>query len=473
MSSPGIRSPRAIVAVLVTGGLSVAVMMTLVIPLMPEFPKLLGVSHDDASWLVTVTLLTSVVATPSLGRMADMYGKRRMLLVSLAAMAVGSLIGAIGGTFATLLIARTLQGLAIAFVPVGMSIMRDVLPAKRLPSAVALVSSTIGVGAAIGLPLSGILYANLGWKSVFWLTFMVGAALFIAVPLIIPASAKPSGGRFDALGAVLLGGGLGSLLLAITKGDAWGWTGTATLITFAVSVALFSVWIPWERRVANPLVDLYSMSRAPVMLTNIASFTVGFGLYCNLLATSQLFELDPASGFGFGLTAEQAGIAMIPTGLGMMILAPVSAIVTNRFGPAITLLTGGLVFAVTYLLRIFTSTSVLMVALGSLIVAGGIAFAHAPQPVIIMRSVPASETSAANSLNTVLRSGGTSTSSATVVAVLASTAIMVDGEKVPSSTGFAWVFALSAAAGLVCAGLGIALLRIRSGSGAQSLHTNV
>lgn len=121
--------------VLTLCGMVVSLQQTLVIPLLPDLPAILDVSAGDASWLVTATLLTGAVATPTVSRMADMYGKRKMLLLALSVMTVGSLIAALGGNFPSMLIGRAMQGFGASLIPVGMSVMRDRLPKEKLSGA--------------------------------------------------------------------------------------------------------------------------------------------------------------------------------------------------------------------------------------------------------------------------------------------------------------------------------------------------
>ena len=166
---PRRKSPTwAIIAVLSLCGTVVALQQTMVIPLLPDFPAILGVSPDDASWLVTATLLTAAVATPIMSRLADMFGKRLMMILCMVAMTAGSVVAALGHLFLTVIIGRSLQGFAAALIPIGISIMRDELPKEKVGSAVALMSATLGIGSALGLPLSGIIYENLGWQAIFW-----------------------------------------------------------------------------------------------------------------------------------------------------------------------------------------------------------------------------------------------------------------------------------------------------------------
>ena len=131
----------ATMAILTSCGMLVSLQQTLVIPLLPDLPEILNVSADDASWLVTATLLAGAVATPIVSRMADMYGKRKMLLVSLAVMTVGSLIAALGANFPAMLLGRAMQGFGASLIPVGMSIMRDQLPREKLAGGIALVEA--------------------------------------------------------------------------------------------------------------------------------------------------------------------------------------------------------------------------------------------------------------------------------------------------------------------------------------------
>src|SRR5947209_20457 len=136
------RPTGAIIAVLCLAGTTVSLQQTLVVALLPSFAQLLGVSGDDISWLITATLLTSAVATPVVARLADMYGKRLMMIICIVVMTTGSLLAALSsGSFALLIVGRALQGFAAALIPVGISIMRDELPRERVSSAVALMSA--------------------------------------------------------------------------------------------------------------------------------------------------------------------------------------------------------------------------------------------------------------------------------------------------------------------------------------------
>ncbi|CAN7572196.1 MFS transporter [Arthrobacter sp. LjRoot14] len=447
-------SPGAITAALALSGTVVALMQTLVVPLLPDFPGILGVTADDASWLVTATLLSSAVATPVVSRSADMYGKRKMMVICLAIMVAGSIVAAVGGSFLWLIVGRALQGFSSALIPVGISIMRDELPKEKMGSAVALMSATLGIGSALGLPLAGLLYESLGWESIFWVSGGAGTLLLAAVVLVVPESKVRTPGRFDYLGAVILSAALAALLLGISKGGSWGWSSEPVLLLFLAAAILLAAWLPYELKVSQPMVDLRTSGRRPVLLTNLASLLVGFAMFANMLLTTQQLQLPTSTGYGFQLSVITAGLCMVPSGLAMVVFAPVSGGIIRRFGGKSALIAGAAVMVVGYVGRVFFFDSITSVIIGSTVVSIGTAIAYAAMPTLIMGAVPITETASANGLNSLVRSIGTSTSSAAVAAVLTSVTITVGSARLPSFEAFKdvfWMAALASAASMVAA----------------------
>lgn len=465
-TKPSVRSAsRLLTPVLCLSGVVVALQQTLVIPLLHDFPAILGVDYASATWLVTATLLTGAVATPIVSRLADMFGKRRMMLVSLATMVVGSLLAALGGTFLLVLIGRGLQGFASALVPVGIGILRDELPRAKVAGATALMSATLGIGSALGLPLSGVVFEHLGWEAIFWMSAFAGAALFAAVLAVIPESPVRTPGRFDLPGALLLSTALVALLLGISKGGSWGWTDERTLIAAAVAVIAFAVWFPFELRVNQPMVDLRTSARRPVLLTNLAALLVGIAMYGNLLVSTQQLEMSTGTGYGHGLSVFEAGLYMVPAGLTMVVFAPLAGRLIGRIGAKYTLVIGCGVMVVAYLARVFVAGSIPMIVLGAMFVTSGTAIAYATMPILIMGSVPITETASANGINALLRSVGTSISSAVIAALMTVVTMTVGGQVFPSLAAFRTVYSIAAVVALVAAV--VALFLPRAGAAAD------
>ncbi|MEU8632087.1 MFS transporter [Amycolatopsis sp. NPDC048633] len=444
-------SPRAnlVVAVLALAGITVSLMQTLVIPLIPALPGLLHASAADATWAITATLLAGAVATPTMGRLGDMYGKRRMLLVSLGALVVGSAVGALSDTLVPMVAGRTLQGLAAGVIPLGISIMRDELPAERLGSATALMSASLGVGGALGLPAAALLAENADWHVLFWTAAGLGLVVTALVVALVPESPVRTGGRFDVLGAAGLSIALVCLLLAISKGADWGWGSAATLGLLAGAVLVLLLWGRWELRTPRPLVDLRTSARRQVLLTNIASAVFGFAMFAMSLVLPQLLQLPAATGYGLGRSMLVVGLVMAPSGLVMMALAPVSARITATRGPKTTLMLGAVVVAAGYALGIVLMSATWHLVLVSSVIGGGIGLAYGAMPSLVMGAVPVSETAAANSLNTLMRSIGTSVSSATAGLILARLTVRLGPVELPSQNGFRLVLGMGSAAALI------------------------
>ncbi|AEW95444.1 integral membrane efflux protein [Streptantibioticus cattleyicolor NRRL 8057 = DSM 46488] len=448
------RTGGGIVAVLAFTGIVVAVMQTLVVPLIAELPKLLHTSTSNASWVITATLLAGAVATPVMGRLGDMFGKRRILFVSLGLLVAGSAICASTSSLVPMVVGRALQGGAMGVIPLGISIMRDELPAERMGSAMALMSSSLGVGSALGMPAAALVAEHADWHVLFMGSGGLALVGLVLAAFFVPESPVRTPGRFDFAGAVGLSAGLVCLLLAISKGSDWGWGSATTLGLFAAAVIVLLGWGAYELRVAQPLVDLRTTARRQVLLTNLAGITIGFAMYAMSLVLPQLLQLPKASGYGLGQSMVSAGLCVAPGGVVMVFLSPVSARLSARRGPKVSLMAGAVVTAVGYALGLWLVHQPWQTLIVSAVIGAGIALAYAAMPALIMGAVPPSETAAANGLNTLMRSIGTSTASAVLGVVLTHMTQPLGGVPLPSMNAFRTSFLI--AVGGCVAGLLIA-----------------
>jgi MFS family permease len=277
----------------------------------------------------------------------------------------------------------------------------------------------------------------------------------------VPASPGRTGGRFDVPGAAGLSIALVCLLLAISKGADWGWGSAATLGLFAVAVLVLLLWGRWELRTRQPLVDLRTTARRQVLLTNLASAVFGFAMFAMSLVLPQLLQLPAATGYGLGRSMLVVGLVMAPSGLVMMALAPVSARISRTRGPKTTLMLGAVVVAVGYAIGIVLMSQTWHLVLISCVIGGGIGLAYGAMPGLVMAAVPVSETAAANSLNTLMRSIGTSVSSATAGLVLAQLTVQFGPVTLPAQSGFRVVLAMGSGAALIALAIAAFLPRHR------------
>ncbi|MEU0542263.1 MFS transporter [Nocardia sp. NPDC005978] len=457
------RSTTAILAVLAYTGITASLMQTLVVPLLGGLPRILNADPGDTTWVVTITLLAAAVATPVAGRLGDMYGKRRMMIASTVPLFLGSITCALAGSLVPMIIGRGLQGLGVGVIPLGIALLRDVMPPERLGTAIALISSSLGIGGALGLPLASAVTEYSNWRVMFWAAAALVAIATVLIVIVVPeGSAEGPSGRFDVPGAILLGAGLISLLLPVSKGAAWGWDSALTLGFFASSAALLLIWGWWELRAGEPLVDLRVTARPQVLVTNIASAAIGVGMYSLQLSVPQLLQLPTSLGYGLGQSMLAMGLWMAPGGIMMMLLSPVGAKLSAARGPKVTLVTGAVIMAAGYCSALVLMGSTWGLLMVTIICTSGVAFAYGAMPALIMGAVPQSETAAANSFNTLMRSIGTSISAAVIGAVLAQLTISAGGHAVPSEAGFRVAFLIGGGVSILAAVIAAAIPYRRS-----------
>ncbi|WP_329164023.1 MFS transporter [Streptomyces sp. NBC_01717] len=451
-SLPDPRTHRAgggVVPVLAFAGITVAVMQTLLVPVIKDLPALLHTDPSNATWVMTATLLAGAVATPIMGRLGDLYGKRKMLLTSLAVMVIGSLICAFTDQLVVMIAGRALQGFAMGAIPLGIGIMRDELPREKLGSAMALMSSSIGVGGGLALPAAALVAQHADWHTLFFGAAGLGVLSMVLTVLAVPETSLRAPGRFDLPGALGLSLGLVCLLLPITKGSDWGWTSATTLGLIAASLLILVLWGLFELRSPAPLVDLRTSARREVLLTNLTSVMVGVAFYAVSLVLPQLLQLPASTGYGLGQSMVVAGLCVAPLGLTMMFVAPLYARLSARRGPKVSLMLGMLIIAIGYGAGLGLMSAAWQTVMIAVVLGAGIGLAYSSLPALIIGAVDPSETGAANGLNTLMRSIGTSVSSAVIGMVLANTSVRMGPVQVPSMEGFRTSFMIATGAVLI------------------------
>ncbi|MET0954070.1 MAG: MFS transporter [Aeromicrobium sp.] len=189
-----------LVAVLASASLLISTLFNLVIPLIPVLPGELNASPGNTSWVVTAFFLVGAVANPVAGRLADMVGNRRVLIVCVWLLVVGSVVCALASTLPVLLAGRVLQGMSLPMMSISLSIMRQQLVIVRLPAAVGWATAAMGIGNGAGLIGGGYLIDTFSWNAVFWATAVISLPLAVAVPLVVPRDHRADPQRLDATG---------------------------------------------------------------------------------------------------------------------------------------------------------------------------------------------------------------------------------------------------------------------------------
>jgi MFS family permease len=437
------------------GALVVSLSQSVLVPVLGELQQTFG---SNANWLLTSTLLVAAVSVPIMGRLGDMFGKRLMLLVAMAALTLGSLIDALAHDLGWLIVGRAVQGASSAAIPLGISLLATLMPKERVASSVALISAMLGVGGSLGLPLAGFVAEHWDWHTLFWINTVVGALAFIGILLVVPESHHREGGRVDVVGGVLLSAGLVCLILPLEQGHQWGWGSARVWGLLVASAVILATFAAYELRRRDPLVDLAALRRRPILTTNLASICFGFALFASFIGTSTFIEAGTWTGYGFDSSLLIGGLALLPSGLAMLIFAPVAARMIGSRGAPQTLALGASIVAVGWVLRIVMTGSLWQVIVGTTVIGIGTGIGYAAMPSLINAYTPPNEIAAANGLNTLFRSLGSTLATAVGTSILASSIVyhVVNGQVVDgasSLSAYRWLFAVCALASVAAAAL--------------------
>ncbi|WP_084346009.1 MFS transporter [Rhodococcus sp. 1163] len=439
--------------------MTVAVLQTMVIPIVGTIGMQLDVSPTAAGWVLTANLLAAVVATPVIGRLADLHGKRPVLIGVLLLVLAGSLIAASTHSLALLIFGRVLQGVSYALFPIALAILRDEMPHRKLVGSMAILSGTLGVGGGFGLVLTGLLTADgADYHRVFWLTAVFVLGALVIAWFAVPARARTGRGSVDWWGAVLLAIALVLLFLALTQGRDWGWGSVATLACAIIGAITLALWWIFENKTAAPLVAPRLLTHGPLLATNIATLFVGIGMFVNFLACSYFVQTPrELAGYGFSATVLGASVVyLLPGAVVGVIAATCSGIFIRRFGARPILITSGGIGVFGFVFFVFFHTATWQVILATSIVSVFVSLAFAAIPNLLMAEVSASDTGVANSVNSIVRTVGTSIASALLTTMLATYTIA--GTSIPREMVYTFAFVAGA---IACTIVALAATAIR------------
>lgn len=435
-----------LVGVVAFGGLQSGV-----VPTIDTIEHDLHASRDWSAWMVTIYLIVATAATPALGRVADLYGRRRILIVGLVTFAAASVLAAVAPTILVLLFARGIQGVGGAVYPLALALGRERAPEGRAGQSVAILTMAFGAGTALGFVTGGLAAGLASWR---WL-FVGGAVLTGCGAVLIhrlvgdePARAE---GGFDIWGTAAFSISGGALLTALTLGTTWGWTDPAVLGLFALTVVAGVGWARLEVTVAHPLIDLQIMRSRPVATVNLSALGLGWGLFGTFLLLPRMLQTDPASGYGLGLAPQQVGLLMLPIAVGQAVAGAlagrwsVPGTVHRVLGGALGLM--AIALATLGLVR----PHMLVIAAAGLVLGTGMGAGIEACSAVAGACVGPEVVAASTALNSTARrlGGGIGGQVSTVILGL-----VVVAPGVPSFTAFRYGFVLAAALCLLAAILG-------------------
>ncbi len=460
------QAPGRTLLVLGVGLLGFVLAQTSVVPALGEMQRDFGASASDITWMVTAYLLVASIATPIFGRLGDMFGKQRLLAISLGCFAVGSVVCTFAHGLEPMIVGRGLQGLGGGVFPLCFGVIRDEFPKHKVPTGIALLGAIAAIGSSIGLPLGGVLTDGPGYHSIFAVAAIMGVLATATTLLFVPKSPIRTPGRVDIVGAAILGIALTGLLIAISRGADWGWTSTKTGALMLVGFNGLALFGFLQRRTREPLVNMATFVRRPVLTTNIATLLIGSAMISTFVLVPQLGQLPKGGEIGFGLSATEAGLLLAPGGLASLLVAPLIGRFGERSGSKAPFFIGCLVVAGALLGLALAHDSVGLVVLWSCLVSAGSGAAFAAIPNLIVSAVSDRETGEATGVNTIMRNIGSAVG-AQIAGSLIAAYVLSSG--LPQNTGFEIAFLVSAA-GAIVAALSVLLIPGRGREFAADIH---
>jgi len=443
--------PARVIAPLLAAGLTYACSQTTIVPALPEIQRATHSSPSAGAWVVTGFFVSSAALTVIAGRLGDLFGKRRVLLAILALFGVGAAVSAVfGGSIAAVIAGRVVMGAAGGVFPLAYALIGDWLPRDRAAFGMGLISSMYGLGGAVGLPLGGLIADRFGHRGLFLLTVLMTAVAIALVAALVPRGHVPSKGRIDWLGAILLAIGLGTPLIAISRGASWGWSAPPTLACFAIGVVALVALFVVEARVRSPLIHLPTMGLRNVWVANAVAFLVTFGQSMSFVLVPQLAQLPVGTGLGAGVL--ESGMYLLPASITTLVTGPLIGGLIPRLGVRFPLVAGPITTVIGLALLGLGGPDPVTLLIGSALVGIGGGAAFAVFPVLIEDAVPAERRGAANGVNTIMRHVSMALSAQVGAAVLVAATPL--GHSYPSGSAFTTDFLV----GAVIAALALAVV---------------
>lgn len=445
--SPRRGSRSVTFAVLTVAVVSFVLLQSLVVPVLTETQREFGTDQATVTWVLTAYLLSASICTPLLGRFGDAVGKRRMLVLTLTALAVGSLVAALAPSIGWLIAARVVQGAGGGVLPLAFGIVRDEF-GERMTTAISVLSSLTAVGFGAGIVVAGPIVTTLGYDWLYWLPMIATSLAALAALAFVPESPVRTPGRLPTLPAVLLAGWLVALLLGLSEGNTWGWTSAPVLGLFALAALVATAWVLIERRVPVPMIDMRMMRLRGVWTTNVVALFVGFSTFASFGFLPQFLQTPSAAGYGFDATISESGRLLVPSALASFAVGFTTARLVRTVGARRVIVTGATLTSLAFLSIALWHDQTWQLYAATTLQGIGSGLVFSSMAGVVVLSVPPEQTGVASGMNANIRTIGGSVGSAVMAGIVTA---RVGPLGIPVESGYTIGFAVLGAAMLLAA----------------------
>jgi EmrB/QacA subfamily drug resistance transporter len=440
--------PNLTLAVLSAAGLAFSMLSSAVVPALPTIQDSLHTTANGVAWILTAYLLSASVSTAILGRLGDMYGKEHVLLWTLVVLSAGTLLAGLSSSLSVLILARAIQGVGGGIFPLAFGIIRDEFPREKVAGSIGLMSALLGIGGGVGILVGALIVEHLSWHWLFWLPLVLILVSAVCTWRFVPESPVRVPGRVNWLAAALMSIGMTLVLVGVSEATKWGWGSAKTLGTIGAGIVVCIAWVVVETRSRQPLIDMALMRVRAVWTANLTAFLLGAGMYASFIVFPLFAQLPESTGFGFGASAVESALYLLPSTLGMVVFGSAAGRIAARFGSKAALVAGSIVTALAFLWLAVWHARPYDMLISSALLGIGIGLSFSALGNIVVQAVDEHQTGVASGMNTVMRTiGGALGGQLTATSIASHTQ---DG--LPTVTGFTYAFVLSTIFLVVCAG---------------------
>lgn len=438
---------RVTFCVLLLGVSAYALLQSLVIPALPTIQHSLHTTQDAVTWVVTAYLLAASIATPIMGRVGDMVGKERVLVATLGALALGSVVAGLAHSIVVLVIGRAIQGIGGGVLPLSFGIIRDEFPREKVATGVGVIAAMTAVGGGLGLVVAGPIITHLNYHWLFWIPLVIVVIAGVCTWAYVPESPVRTPGRIDWLAALLLSGWLVALLVGVSEAPAWGWASPSVITLLLLAVVLLIGWIVVELRSRQPLIDIHMMRAPAVWTNNLVAFLFGVGMYSVMAFLPEFLQTPTSVGYGFGAGIVQSGLYLLPLTVTMFVFGLLSGRIAARFGSKSAVVVGSAVSCTAYVVLALAHTQPWEIYVVSTLLGVGLGLAFSAMSNLIVHAVPPSQTGVASGMNANIRTIGGAVGASIMASIVTST-LLADGYPAESgyTVGFAFLAVVTLAA---------------------------
>jgi MFS family permease len=392
--------------VLASGIAVFALVQGLTVPILPALETTLHTSQSDATWILTAYLLSAAVCAPLLGRLGEVVGNRQALIVTLAAGAIGSMLGALAPNLMTMVVGRCIQGVGVGVLPIGFAVVRQTFPARMLAGTVGSLATIQGLGSGCGIVMAGPIAATFGVRWVFWFPAIVGALAIIGASVVVSGARSATRPGLSLGSAALLSLSLLCGLLGVNKGATWGWTSSPTLGVLVLATVAGVAWVLVELRVKTPLVNMRVMGLRPVWTCNLVALFAGFTMFGSFSYIPQFIQVPTNVDYGLGASASLAGLLLLPYSGCVFLSGQYSGHLVRVVGARLAIFAGATTTTLGLVLLVLAHHHLWQVSVSGAVIGVGNGMLYAALSSLVVVSVPLEHTGVASGMTANIRTIG-------------------------------------------------------------------